>query len=191
MRITRLLIGWTTLAALILMPAGEAWACQCEPTGPPCQNAFQVDAVFAATARSISTLREDGPPLRPGEARIPRAVRVEFGDVVAFRGISTSTVSVVTAGSGPACGYAFKPGERYLGVREPDQGWKGARNRHLFPNEAPRRRPTKIFAFCRRCRRRAIRAHVSTEPSATENVTPRRVNRARFRCRMLSWPSGD
>ena len=114
MRITRLLIGWTTLAGLTLVPTAEAWACQCEPTGPPCQNAFQVDAVFAATARSISALPEDGPPLRPGAGRIPRAVRVDFGDVVAFRGISTPTVSVVTAGSGPACGYGFQPGERYL-----------------------------------------------------------------------------
>jgi len=114
MRVTRLLIGWTTLAGLMLVPTGEAWACQCEPTGPPCQNAFQVDAVFAATVRSIAALPEDGPPLRPGEARIPGAVRVEFGDVVAVRGTSTPIVSVVTAGSGPACGYEFKPGQRYL-----------------------------------------------------------------------------
>ncbi len=85
MRITRLLIGWTTLAGLTLVPTAEAWACQCEPTGPPCQNAFQVDAVFAATARSISALPEDGPPLRPGAGRIPRAVRVDFGDVSAPR----------------------------------------------------------------------------------------------------------
>ncbi len=114
MRVTRLLIGWITLAGLMLVPTGEAWACQCELTGPPCQNAFQVDAVFAATVRSIAVLPDDGPPLRPGELRIPGTVSVEFGDVVAFRGMSTSTVSVITAGSGPACGYEFKPGKRYL-----------------------------------------------------------------------------
>ncbi len=113
-RITRLLIGLTTLTALILVPAGDALGCSCASSGPPCQNAFQVDAVFAGTVRSISALPEDGPLLRPDEARIPQAVRVEFAAVVGFRGIQESTVSVVTAGSGPACGYEFKQGERYL-----------------------------------------------------------------------------
>jgi hypothetical protein len=39
---------------------------------------------------------------------------VEFADVVSFRGIEASVVSVVTAGSGPACGYEFKESDRYL-----------------------------------------------------------------------------
>jgi hypothetical protein len=114
MQVTRFVVGWTTFAVLTLVPLGDVWACQCEPSGPSCQNAFQVDAVFAATARSIAPLPEDGPPLRPGELRIPRAVRVVFEDVVGFRGVSTPAVSVVTAGSGPACGYEFNVGERYL-----------------------------------------------------------------------------
>jgi hypothetical protein len=114
MRIARLLTGFAALTALTLATARDARACECASSGPPCQNAFQVDAVFAGTVRNISALPDDGPPLRPGEARIPRAVRVEFADLVAFRGIEASTVSVVTAGSGPACGYEFKESERYL-----------------------------------------------------------------------------
>jgi hypothetical protein len=114
MRVARLTIELTTLTGLMLVPAGEAWACQCVPSGPPWQNAFQVDAVFAATVRSISALPDDALPLRPGEARIPQTVRVEFTDVVAFRGVQTPTVSVLTAGSSAACGYEFKPGTRYL-----------------------------------------------------------------------------
>jgi hypothetical protein len=107
-------IGVTTLTVVILTPAADVLACSCPSSGPPCQNAFQVDAVFAGTVRSISALPDDGPPLRPGEARIPLAVRVDFAAVMTFRGIPAPTVSVVTPGSGPACGYEFKQGERYL-----------------------------------------------------------------------------
>lgn len=66
------------------------------------------------TAVTNQMLPDDGPPLRPGEARIPRTIRVDFTAVVAFRGIQASTVSVLTAGSGPTCGYEFKQGERYM-----------------------------------------------------------------------------
>jgi hypothetical protein len=115
MRVTRLGIGLTALAGLMLVTTGEARACSCGPSGPPCQNAFQVDAVFAATVRTIVALPDDDEPqIPPGSTRIPRTVRVEFTDVVAYRGIQTPTVSVITAGTGPACGYAFTPGKRYL-----------------------------------------------------------------------------
>jgi hypothetical protein len=114
MRVSRLLIGLTTLAVLSLTPARDASACSCPSPGPPCQNTFQVDAVFAGTVLSISALPDEGPPLRPGEFRIPQALRVEFAAVEAFRGVQGPSLSVLTAGSGPACGYAFKKGERYL-----------------------------------------------------------------------------
>jgi hypothetical protein len=114
MPVTRLLIGLTTLAMVTVASAGEALACSCMASGPPCQNAFQVDGVFAGTVLSISALPDEGPPLRPGESRIPQTVRVEFADVMAFRGVQGPALSVLTAGSGPACGYTFKVGERYL-----------------------------------------------------------------------------
>ncbi len=104
----------TVFVVLTLAPGSNAFACSCPASGPPCQNAFQVDAVFAGTVRSISPLPDDGPPLSPGEMRIPRTLRVAFDAVVSFRGIQASNVSVLTAGSGPACGYSFKQGERYL-----------------------------------------------------------------------------
>ncbi|CAN5649968.1 hypothetical protein BH23ACI1_BH23ACI1_31630 [soil metagenome] len=115
MRVAPWLIGFAALMALTLAPARDAWACSCPSSGPPCQNAFQVDAVFAGTVSSISALPDDGPPLRPDEARIPRALRVEFVEVLAFRGIQgVTTASILTAGSGPACGYTFQQGERYI-----------------------------------------------------------------------------
>ena len=104
------------LTLLLLIPARHATACECEASGPSCQNYFQVDAVFSGTVQSISeVLDPDAPPLRPGEFRIPRSVRVELTLGTAFRGgITGPSVSVTTAGSGPACGYTFKVGEQYL-----------------------------------------------------------------------------
>jgi hypothetical protein len=101
---------------LLVIPARYAAACSCESSGPSCQNYFRVDAVFAGTVTSISEVPDpDAPPLRPDELRIPRSVRVEFALSNAFRGgITGATVSVRTAGSGPACGYTFKVGEQYL-----------------------------------------------------------------------------
>jgi hypothetical protein len=121
MRATR--VGLIALSLLTLGVGRDAWACSCASSGPPCQGAFQVDAIFAGTVRSISPLPDDDlPPLRPGEARMPRTVRVDFAEVHGFRGLQAATVSVLTAGSGPACGYAFKKGERYLvyARRQPD-----------------------------------------------------------------------
>jgi hypothetical protein len=121
MRATR--VGLIALSLLTLGFGRDAWACSCASSGPPCQGAFQVDAIFAGTVRSISPLPDDDlPPLRPGEARMPRTVRVDFAEVHGFRWLQAATVSVLTAGSGPACGYAFKKGERYLvyARRQPD-----------------------------------------------------------------------
>ena len=113
MRAVRLSVALTTLT-LMLASAGEALACSCMPSGPPCQGAFEVDAVFAGTVSSISAIPAEGPPLRPNEARLPRALRVEFVDVQGFRGVQGAALTILTAGSGPACGYTFTQGQRYL-----------------------------------------------------------------------------
>ena len=107
-------IGLSTFTALMLVGANEAVACSCPPIGPPCQNVFHVDAVFAGTVQTITALPDDGPPLRPGELRLPPGYRVEFTAVVPYRGARASGLSVITSGSGASCGYAFKQGERYL-----------------------------------------------------------------------------
>ena len=113
MGFARLLVGFTIGTALMVVLSDDAMACECGMGSLPCQSAF-VDAVFAGTAHSITPLPDDGPPPPPGSFRIPRYVRVEFTDAVAFRGSQASTMSVVTPGSGLACGYEFKEGQRYL-----------------------------------------------------------------------------
>lgn len=51
MRLTVLLPALTFLLAA---GVGDASACSCQPSGPPCQNYFQSDAVFIGTVRSIT-----------------------------------------------------------------------------------------------------------------------------------------
>ena len=101
---------------LLLLPARHAAGCSCPGSGPACQSYFQVDAVFAGRVTAISEVPDpDAPPLRSNELRIPGSVRVDIMLSDVFRGsVKGTTVSVTTAGSGPACGYTFTVGEEYL-----------------------------------------------------------------------------
>jgi hypothetical protein len=93
--------------ALTLLALGltrEAAACSCRASGPPCQNFFQVDAVFVGTVQSISIVPEDQ----------RRTRRVEFAMATGFRGVQGETATVFTPADGAACGYEFKQGERYV-----------------------------------------------------------------------------
>jgi hypothetical protein len=115
MRVARLLIVTSALLSLVFAFPHEAWACSCEGGGPPCQSVFQVDAIFAGTVSGLAALPDDDlPPLRPGESRIPRQLRVDFVDVQGYRAVQGTSISVLTPGSGASCGYAFKQGQRYL-----------------------------------------------------------------------------
>src|SRR5439155_1014942 len=100
--------------ALILLGtafAVRADACSCMSSGPPCQNYFQVEAVFSGTVRSISQIdvKDDAPYDQPRRQRL-----VHFTVERAFRGIQGATADVTTGFGGGDCGYAFKTGERYL-----------------------------------------------------------------------------
>jgi 5-hydroxyisourate hydrolase-like protein (transthyretin family) len=92
---------------LVALYSRNASACECGGGGPPCQNAFQVDAVFLGTVRAMSTL--GGTP----DAPFPRSL-VVFAIERAFRGVQDATVEVTTGMGGGDCGYAFKNGERYI-----------------------------------------------------------------------------
>jgi len=114
MRLGPLLAGVTALA-IWCAATPAAWACSCNGSpGPTCQNAFQVDAVFVGRVVAITDLPADGPPLREGEIRQPRAVRVDFAEVVAYRGPRTPVLSIVTGSASASCGYRFTRGERYV-----------------------------------------------------------------------------
>jgi hypothetical protein len=169
MKLLGLLVGLTVLT---LASTSDALACSCPSSGPPCQNAFQVDVVFAGTVRSVVPLPDDDlPPLRPGEMRIPRTVRVEFDTVVPFRGTPGSNVTVLTAGSGPACGYGFKPGERYpvFANRKGTEVVTGICSRTRTLSEA-----TEVLQFFKKRSQCPAIVHVSMERSPTGSVRYRR-----------------
>lgn len=94
------------LVLLTLAVARDAHACSCTESGPPCQTFFQTEAVFVGTVRSV-TPAPRVPPLLEN-------VRVEFEETVGFRGVGGSTPTVFTNSDGPACGYPFKVGQRYV-----------------------------------------------------------------------------
>jgi hypothetical protein len=111
---TRNLVTLAFAGALIVWHSDRALACSCQSPGEPCQNAFQADGVFAGTVRSISPVPDNLPPLRPGEERLATTLRVEFENIERFTIPLAATTSVLTPGSGPACGYHFEVGKRYL-----------------------------------------------------------------------------
>jgi len=92
---------------LVALCSRNASACECGGGGPPCQNAFQVDAVFLGTVRALSMLGETT------DSRFPRPL-VVFAIEQAFRGVQDATVEVTTGMGGGDCGYPFKNGERYV-----------------------------------------------------------------------------
>ena len=103
------------LVAVACAPRAEA--CSCLPSGPPCQNLFQSDAVFVGTVTGIR-------PMRTPETERPVLERriVAFSVEKGVRGIDGSTVDVRTGSGGGDCGFDFKIGERYVvyAYRHPD-----------------------------------------------------------------------
>ena len=93
--------------ALLLAVAPDADACSCIASGPPCESYFQTPVVFAGTVRSVTPTPRAAP-------QMIEDIRVEFQDAIPFRGVQGTTQTVFTNSDGPACGYAFKPGERYV-----------------------------------------------------------------------------
>ena len=94
------------LLLLLLVLAGRpAEACTCAGNIPPCQSAWDADAVFLG--RVVEVIRENT-PLQTSTLR----VRLEVTE--AFRGDVRSEVTVVTGSGGGDCGYPFVTGQTYL-----------------------------------------------------------------------------
>ena len=98
----------------MLAVARDATACSCEASGPPCQSFFQTQAVFVGTVKSVTRTPRIPPLLEE--------MRVEFEDAMPFRGVEGTTHVVLTNSDGPACGYAFTVGQRYVVYAS---RWKG------------------------------------------------------------------
>src|SRR4030095_4625967 len=112
---TRLII----VLVLTLFLSGHALACWClEGEGPACQEAWKtgVDAIFLGHVVKIEQIQGDlGMPVGAA-SRISAGKfnRVTFEVEEFYRGDSSKTLQVLTAGDEGGCGYSFENGERYL-----------------------------------------------------------------------------
>jgi hypothetical protein len=89
--------------------APDATACSCGSGGPPCQNYFEVHAVFVGTVQDISPVEgqtEDGDIF-------PRRL-VRFSIERAFKGVQGTSVHVFTGLGGGDCGFDFKTRGQYV-----------------------------------------------------------------------------
>ncbi|HEX5081012.1 MAG TPA: hypothetical protein VFY40_03130 [Blastocatellia bacterium] len=112
MKFRRFLISLSIATALLAPVASEVVACTCPVVGPPCEEYWKAEAVFAGKVmkQSIFTVVEGD-----GDSRSEyQQVLVRFSIEQRFKGITGDEVEIVTGLTGGACGYHFKDGERYV-----------------------------------------------------------------------------
>jgi hypothetical protein len=102
---------WTivVLASLVAHTgARDAGACSCISSGPPCQAAWNADAVFAGSVRSIEVTTEE----IPGSTRILETV-VHFEVDQPLLNAVEGRIDIVSTGLS-TCDYRFTNGQKYL-----------------------------------------------------------------------------
>ena len=103
--------AWTFMVLGFVMPhigAGDAGACSCMPSGPPCEAAWNVGAIFGGIVRSIEVSKEES----FGSTRILETV-VHFEVDRPLLNAAAGKIEIVTTGLS-TCAYRFTEGEKYL-----------------------------------------------------------------------------
>ena len=115
----RPLARFLIVLVLTLFLSGHALACWClGGGGPACEEAWKTgnDAIFLGRVVKIEQIQGDsGMPV--GAASMTSSGkfrRVTFEVEEVYRGDSSKTLQVMTAGDEGGCGYSFENGERYL-----------------------------------------------------------------------------
>ncbi|MDQ3714277.1 MAG: hypothetical protein M3388_18960, partial [Acidobacteriota bacterium] len=98
----------SSIIVILFSPAIVA-ACSCISSGPPCQSYWNTPIVFSGRVVEITTPKS-AEELYP---KFPEKT-IRFAVNQAFRGISGTTVEVVTGMGGGDCGYDFELNENYL-----------------------------------------------------------------------------
>jgi len=112
MKFRRFLISLSIVTALLALSISDVKACTCSFVGPPCEEYWQSQAVFAGKVIKKSTFYvEEG----EGDSRYRyQRMLVRFSIEQAFKGIVGDEVEIVTGMGGGDCGYHFEDGERYV-----------------------------------------------------------------------------
>jgi len=139
MKFRRFLISLSIATALIALSISDVKACTCSFVGPPCEEYWKSEAVFAGKVIKRSTFyAEEG----EGDSRYKyQQVLARFSIEQAFKGIAGDEVEIVTGMGGGDCGYHFKDGERYVvyairSGRDKSRLYSGACNRIKLVAEA-------------------------------------------------------
>src|SRR5262245_56100885 len=112
MKFRRFLISLSIATALLALSISDVKACICDVVGPPCDEYWQSQAVFAGKVIKKSTFYvEEG----EGDSKHKyQQVLVRFSIEQVFKGVAGGEVEIVTGLGGGDCGYHFKDGERYV-----------------------------------------------------------------------------
>jgi hypothetical protein len=112
MNFRRFMISLSIATALLALSISDVKACSCGFVGPPCEEYWKSEAVFAGKVIKSSTFyAEEG----EGNSRYKyQQVLVRFSIEQAFKGIARDEVEIVTGMGDSDCGYHFKNGERYV-----------------------------------------------------------------------------
>jgi len=139
MKFRRFLISLSIATALIALSISDVKACTCDIVGPPCEEYWQSQAVFAGKVIKKSTFYvEEG----EGDSRHKyQQVLVRFSIEQVFKGVAGDEVEIVTGLGGGDCGYHFKDGERYVvyairSGRDKSRLYSGICNRIKLVDEA-------------------------------------------------------
>ena len=101
--------NWRSPVRALCFACADALACSCMMSGPPCQEYWRADVVFAGLVDEIANT-----PVRQTDEDAWRTLTVRFSVESAFRGLEGSRIEVRTGMGGGDCGYGFKKGVRYL-----------------------------------------------------------------------------
>jgi len=94
--------------AFVMGSPSRAAACSCAAAGPPCEQFWMFDGVFAGRVASIETVTD----VNKQGARVRKRVTLDV--LEPFRNVDGATVEVFTGQGGGDCGYPFEIGQAYL-----------------------------------------------------------------------------
>lgn len=124
----KVLLVLTLAATSVVFAPGSAFACSCVEQQSDTAAEKDADAVFAGTVTSYEITRPVGGGSEPATGDVRMALEVEWtiaADTF-VKGDPAEEVTVVSAGQGPACGFRFSEGKRYLVFAYEDEADDGA-----------------------------------------------------------------
>lgn len=112
----KILLVLALAATSVVYAPGSAFACSCVEPQSDTAAEKDADAVFAGTVTGYEITRPVGGGSEPATGDVRMALEVEWTLAVDtfVKGDPAEEMTVASAGQGPACGFQFSEGKRYL-----------------------------------------------------------------------------